>query len=91
MINRKGAVAIGFIEELDDAPKVLAKGYGKIGEEIIAIGKENDIMIREDELLMESLSRLEIGEKVPPKLYQVIAELLAYVYKVENKYRRMIV
>lgn len=83
---RKGAIAIGYDEKLDEAPKVLAKGFGKIGEEIIAIGKEHEIMIREDELLFESLSRLEVSENVPPKLYQVIAELLAYVYKVEKKY-----
>lgn len=83
---RKGAIAIGYDEKLDEAPKVLAKGFGIVGEEIIAVGKEHEIMIREDELLFESLSRLEVSENVPPKLYQVIAELLAYVYKVEKKY-----
>jgi Uncharacterized homolog of the cytoplasmic domain of flagellar protein FhlB len=90
-MSKKGAVAVGYDEKKDQAPKILAKGFGKIGEKIIEIGKEHDVMIREDALLFESLSRLEIGENIPVKLYQVVAELLAYVYKVEKKYKRKIV
>jgi flagellar biosynthesis protein len=87
---RKGAIAIGYDGERDEAPRVLAKGFGKIAEEIVEIGKENDVMIREDELLFESLARLDVSENVPPKLYQVIAELLAYVYKVEQKFNGIV-
>jgi len=90
-MKRRGAVALGYTDYKDEAPTVLAKGFGYISDEIIAKGKENNIMIREDELLMQSLSRLEIGENIPPKLYQVIAELLAYVYKAEQKYRRVVI
>jgi len=87
---RKGAIAIGYDGQRDEAPRVLAKGFGKIAEEIVEIGKENDVMIREDELLFESLARLDVSENVPPKLYQVIAELLAYVYKVEQKFNGIV-
>jgi flagellar biosynthesis protein len=87
----KKAIALGYEEDKNEAPQILAKGSGEVAEEIIAIGKENKIMIREDEALLNSLEKLEVGEQIPAQLYQIVAELLAYVYKVEKKYQRMIV
>ncbi len=85
---RKGAIALGYDQSKNGAPKVIAKGYGELAERIISIAKENKILIKDDPLLFESLKKLETGEEIPAKLYQVIAELLAFVYKVNKKYQR---
>lgn len=81
----KGAVALGYNTSEDGAPKVIAKGQGFLAEKIVEVAKENRIMVEEDPLLFDSLYRLEVGDEIPAKLYQVIAELLAYVYKINGK------
>lgn len=86
--NRKGAVALGYDFNRNEAPKLIAKGFGEIAEKIIKAANENNIVIHNDQLLFNSLYRLEVGEEIPVKMYQVIAELLAYVYKINNQYKR---
>lgn len=86
--NRKGAVALGYKPEKQDAPHLLAKGVGELAEKIIKIARDNNILVQEDPLLFSSLNKLEVGEEIPTKLYQVIAELLAYVYKIDSKRKR---
>jgi len=69
-----------------DAPKVLAKGAGPIAENIRRIARENDIPLVEDKQLARNLySSVDIGGEVPMELYQAVAELLAYVYKLKGK------
>ena len=65
--------------KIDDAPKVIAKGQGKVAEKIIEIAKEHQLHIHNDPDLIEVLSQLDINEEIPPDLYIVIAELLAFV------------
>ena len=86
--NRKGAIALGYNNKKDDAPKIIAKGFGEVSEKMLKIARENNIMIQDDRLLFESLFKLEVGADIPVKMYQVIAGLLAYVYKINNKYKR---
>lgn len=90
-LNRKGAVALGYNTQKDFAPKVLAKGVDSVARQIIDIAIENKILVREDPLLFDSLYKLEAGEEIPAKLYQVVAELLAYVYKINKKKKKSIV
>jgi flagellar biosynthesis protein len=85
--RRTEAVALGYDEEQDEAPRVLASGRGYIGEKILALAKENKIPIHYDPLLAGALASLEIDEVIPPELYQVVAEVLAYVYRVREKYK----
>lgn len=82
---RQKATALGYEPQVDKAPKVLASGQGLIAEKIIAIAKQNNIPIREDPALATALSVLDIGQEIPPELYAVIAEVLAYVYRIQNK------
>lgn len=89
--NLRGAVALGYNAEKNAAPKVLAKGVGELAEKIVEIAKKNKIIVQEDPLLFDSLYRLEVGEEIPTRLYQVIAELLAYVYRVNGKKKKGIV
>ncbi|HEX2962053.1 MAG: EscU/YscU/HrcU family type III secretion system export apparatus switch protein [Bacteroidota bacterium] len=81
----KGAVALGYNSEEDGAPRVIAKGQGFLAEKIVEVARENRIMVEEDPLLFDSLYRLEVGDEIPAKLYQVVAEILAYVYKINRK------
>ncbi len=70
----------------DPAPKVTAKGEGLVAERIIALAKENQVPIKEDPDLVQILSQVDINREVPPSIYKVVAELLAFVYKMNQKY-----
>ncbi len=75
----KTAVALGYDPNEDGAPKVIASGRGALAEKIIEQAKENKIPVHEDDKLADTLSRLEIGEMIPPELYEVVAEILVFV------------
>ena len=63
----------------EDAPKVVASGRGLLAERIIEKAKESSVPIHQDSKLADTLSRLEIGEMIPPELYEVVAEILVFV------------
>ncbi len=75
----KTAVALSYDPNEDGAPKVIASGKGKLAEKIIEGAKDNKIPVHEDDKLVETLSKLEIGEMIPPELYEVVAEILVFV------------
>ena len=75
----KTAVALGYDPEKDNAPTVIASGKGALAERIIERAKESDIPVHEDDKLARTLSGLEIGEAIPPELYEVVAEVLVFV------------
>lgn len=80
------AVAIEYNSQEFDAPKVIAKGKELIAKNIKKIAQENDITIVENKPLARTLyDSVEIGQFVPPELYQAVAEVLAYVYRINNK------
>lgn len=78
--------AIGLLYEAGSAPQVTFKGYGELAEEIIALAKEKNIMIHEDEALSKTLSTLELRQEIPRELYYVIAELIAFSYIMQGKF-----
>ena len=82
--KNNSAVALKYQPGTDRAPKVTARGKGKLAKKIIDIAKEHDIYIHEDPDLIEILSALDINEEIPPDLYVVIAELLAFVYSLNK-------
>ena len=87
----KTAVAVAY-EPGDKAPKILASGRGEVAEKIIAKAKENDVPFYKDNKLAETLSKLEIGDAIPPELYEVVAEILVFVDdmdKMKAKLQRM--
>lgn len=79
----KQAVAIEYNPE-DMAPKIVATGRGKLAERIIEQAKENDVPVHQDEKLANTLSKLDIGEYIPPELYEVVAEILVFVDNMEK-------
>lgn len=74
----KQAVALEY-NPADDAPRVIASGRGILAEKIIEKAKESDVPVHRDDKLADTLSRLEIGEMIPPELYEVVAEILIFV------------
>ncbi len=83
--RQNSAVSLKYRPESENAPRVTAKGKGKIAEKIIKIAKEHNIYIHEDPDLIEVLSQLDINDEIPPDLYLVVAELLAFVYSLNKK------
>lgn len=81
------AVALRYEAARRHAPEVVASGRGTVAERIIALAREYGIYIKEDPDLAEVLSQLDIGQAIPPELYVVVAEVLAFVYRVNAKKR----
>lgn len=84
--KRKGAVALRYEEAEDQAPVVVAKGWGEIAQKILDIARENDIPLYEDPDLLEVLSRLDLSEAIPPELYQAVAEILSFIYRMNREW-----
>ncbi len=82
----KLAIALHY-EKGSGAPVVVAKGRGTIGEKIVEIARANDIPIEENELLAGALSKVELGEEIPPDLYKAVAEVLVFVLRLSGRGR----
>lgn len=80
----KKAVALQYDQEKASVPIVTAKGRGYIAEEILKRAKDANIPIQEDKSLVEILSQLNINERIPEELYQVVAEVFAFIYKIDR-------
>ena len=74
----KQAIALSY-DPAEEAPKVIASGKGVLAERIIERAKESKVPVHRDDSLAETLSRLEIGEMIPPELYDVVAQILVFV------------
>ncbi|MGB4660703.1 MAG: EscU/YscU/HrcU family type III secretion system export apparatus switch protein [Mobilitalea sp.] len=81
--KKRTAVALSY-DPKEDAPKVIASGQGYIADRIIERAKEADIPIHKDDGLASTLSKLEIGDMIPPELYGVVAEVLVFVDKMDR-------
>ena len=81
----KQAIAISYDPESDKAPRVVASGRGLVAENIIALARQSDVPIHEDTVLTQALLQVDIEEVIPPDLYAVVAQLLAFVYRLREK------
>lgn len=82
---RKKAVALTYNPEQGEAPVVVAKGHGQIADRILEKAKESGVPIQEDASLVEVLSKLDVDQQIPPALYQLVAEVLSFVYKADQR------
>jgi len=82
------AVSLRYDEDTDRAPTVTAKGEGRVARKIIELAEDNDIPIYEDEDLVELLYTLDLEEQIPPSLYEVVAEVFAFVYQLNQEQKR---
>jgi flagellar biosynthesis protein len=84
--TKNSAVSLKYSGGSKNAPKVTAKGQGWVAEKIIAMAQEQNIPIRKDKDLVELLEKIDVGKEIPAALYKVVAELLAWVYQLNNDY-----
>jgi flagellar biosynthesis protein len=79
------AVALKYDGKKDKAPRVIAKGRGNIAEKIIDVAKEHNVPLYEDKNLIQVLEALDLETNIPPELYRAVAEVLAFIYRLNGK------
>lgn len=72
--------------EKSQAPTIIAKGFGELADEIIALAKDSGVLIHEDPYLSDFLATLDLGQEIPEQLYHVIAELISFSYVLQGKF-----
>lgn len=83
--NRKSVAALRYDQMRDQAPKVVAKGRGKMADRIIAMARENNVPLVEDRNLVQMLEALDLNTEIPTELYQAVAEVLVFVYRMNQQ------
>lgn len=84
------ATALKYDLQKEDAPEVVASGSGEIAEEILNVAAEHAIPVYKDPSLAQALGQLELGSLVPPQLYQAVAEVLVFVYSLDQTHKKEI-
>lgn len=79
----KSAVALAYTQS-DAAPRVVAKGNGLIAQQIIARAREHGVYVHESPELVSLLMQIDLDQRIPAQLYIVVAELLAWIYRLES-------
>jgi flagellar biosynthesis protein len=79
----KNAVALAY-SEIDAAPRVVAKGRGLLAEQIIARARDAGVYVHESPELVSLLMQIDLDQRIPPQLYVAVAELLAWLYRLES-------
>jgi len=87
LANPKKAVALRYKQGTDQAPKVVAKGLNSIAKRIIEIAEEENIPIVKSDKAVEQFYGLDLDEEIPPELYDIAAEIIAYVYKLDQEFK----
>ena len=77
------AVALAY-QAGEMAPTVVARGKGLIAEEIIARARAHGVFVHESKELVSLLMQVDLDQRIPPELYRAVAELLAWVYRIES-------
>ena len=79
------AVALKYDRKKDNAPRVIAKGRGEIAEKIIEVAKAHNVPLYEDKNLVQILEALDLETEIPPELYRAVAEVLAFIYRLNGR------
>ncbi|MEF2965240.1 EscU/YscU/HrcU family type III secretion system export apparatus switch protein [Paenibacillus sp. M1] len=87
-LELKKAVALKYDPGQDGAPVVAAKGSGLLAERILETAKEHGIPVQEDAALVEVLSKLDLDQQIPTELYELVAEILSFIYRSDKMAER---
>ena len=82
--RRRQAVALAY-QENERAPRVVAKGYGELAERIMAEAQRQGIYVHDAPEIVALLMQLDLDTEIPPQLYQVVAELLVWVFELSGE------
>ena len=85
MRNQYAAVALAYSPESQGAPKVLASGFGEVAKKILELARESDVYIHQDDNLATLLAQVPVGQEIPEEAYQLVAELLSFLYSTDRK------
>ncbi|NGZ06145.1 MAG: EscU/YscU/HrcU family type III secretion system export apparatus switch protein [Magnetococcales bacterium] len=85
-LYRRKAVALRYQRQQDTAPRVTASGRGLIAETIMKKARDAGVTMMEDPDLVDLLGKIPVGETIPPTLYKAVAEVLAYVYRMNKSF-----
>jgi flagellar biosynthesis protein len=80
----KTAVALKYDRVKNRAPSVAATGRGQVADRVIEVARQSGVPVREDRELVQLLAKLDLGESIPAELYPVIAEVFAFVYRLNG-------
>ena len=83
--SRRRAIALRYDTDRDNAPRIVAKGAGHVAERILALAREAGVHIHEDPDLVAVLSKLDVDTYIPEELYRAVAEILAFVYRLNDR------
>ena len=81
----KEAVAIKYSPYKDSAPKIIASGKGIVADNIIQKADQSNVPIHHDSSLAHALTELQIGQDIPPEVYEVVAQILLFVAHIDEK------
>ena len=87
-IDRQVAIALRYSLRVDSAPRVVATGHGRLAEQILQTAQKAGIPMHKDADLAAVLSRIPLQQEIPPRLYAVVAEVLAWVYESNQRFRK---
>ncbi|MFW6035625.1 MAG: EscU/YscU/HrcU family type III secretion system export apparatus switch protein [Halothermotrichaceae bacterium] len=82
--EKQKAAALKYDINKDNAPRIIASGKGDLAKKVLEAAQKNDIPIKENQDIVDILVKLNIGEEIPPELYQAIAEILSFIYRLED-------
>ncbi|NLD48436.1 MAG: flagellar biogenesis protein [Clostridiaceae bacterium] len=81
----KQVAALKYSPDNNDAPQIIGLGKGETAEKILEIAKERNIPVYKNEELAQTLNTLNIGEEIPPELYEIVAEILVFIGNLDNR------
>jgi len=82
----KEVAALRYTPHESGAPRIVALGKGEIAEKILQAARENDVPIYNDEKLAHTLNQFNLGDEIPPELYEVVAEVLVFVSSLDREF-----
>ncbi len=88
--NSPQAAALHYDEAHDHAPRIVAKGKGEVAEQIIRRALEAGVPLIESEALVKALIQVDLDTSIPPRLYLAVAEILAWVYRLDGEAQQQI-
>jgi flagellar biosynthesis protein len=84
--RRERAIAVQY-HDLNELPAVTATGVGEIAKKIIALAKEHNIPIEQNDSLAEMLSAVQVGDSITPQSFKLVAEIIAFLYHLDKEWR----
>lgn len=86
--QKKQAAALKYDPAGDDAPVVTAVGQGTVAEKIIETAEKNKVPVMENAELSQVLQSLSVGDVIPPKLYEAVAQIFVFIFQMDKNYKR---